>query len=234
MILPIAQTNLQLYKQMIRSGYSEMDLQLSQQAYLLAGKITGCILRGSGKPFACHLVGTASVAVECGMDSRYIAAALLHAVYQERIPFPEAETLSQRRAYINQQFGEEVEKLLYGYQKLESVMLESLSNQQLQECRGLIILRLADEIDDLADNGPELHGKPGDPASVPGSAAARRLRAEQQIPQLLRIASCLNAMPIIEHLQNLQSHPSELEWPETLRTGAYTSFSIADTALGGL
>jgi len=231
---PIAQTNLQLYKQMIRAGVSEKDLLQSQQAYLLAAGLTGYILRGSGKPFVCHLVGTAAVVVECGMHGACIAAALLHAVYQQRIPFPGANTLPQRRAYIHKQFGGEVEALLYGYHQLESTTLESLSDQQLQERRGLIILRLADEIDDLADNGPQLHGRPGDPASVPGSAAARRLRAQLQIPQLLRIASVLDATPLIEHLQNLNSEPSEKEWPESLRTGAYSSFSTICTALPGL
>lgn len=228
---PIGQTNLQLYKQMIRAGFSDMDLLLTQKAYLLTAALTGSMLRGSGKPFVCHLVGTASVVVECGMQRAFITAALLHAVYQQRIPFPGAETLFQRREYIHQQFGAEVEELLHGYHQLESISLHSLSDQQLQERRGLIILRLADEIDDLADNGPYLHGKPGDSFSVPGSAAARRLRADQQIPQLLHIASVLDASPLIDHLENLQSKASDIEWPDSLRTGEYSSFSTTTSEL---
>ncbi len=56
-----AQTNIQLFNQLRLAQYSEADLNYLCNIYDFALQIfTGC-LRGSGKPFLSHLVGTASI-----------------------------------------------------------------------------------------------------------------------------------------------------------------------------
>jgi len=102
----LPQTNLQLYRQMLETGYDDPALDLANRAYLFAARQTCNVLRGSGKPFACHLVGTAGILVEAGQSADCIGAALLHAMYQDRVPFPGNRNLEQRRDYIRQHFGE--------------------------------------------------------------------------------------------------------------------------------
>ncbi|OOZ42432.1 hypothetical protein [Solemya elarraichensis gill symbiont] len=58
---PIAQTNLQLYRQLIACQWSEKELNAARVAYEIAMKLFPCRFRGSGKHFVSHLVGTASV-----------------------------------------------------------------------------------------------------------------------------------------------------------------------------
>ena len=52
-----AQTNLQLYEQMVAAGFQVEDIQIVKQVYVLAQKIFSAKFRGSGRPFLAHLVG---------------------------------------------------------------------------------------------------------------------------------------------------------------------------------
>ena len=56
-----AQTNLQLYTQLRRAGYSNDRLALVRSGYDLALRLCTASFRGSGKPLLAHLVGTASI-----------------------------------------------------------------------------------------------------------------------------------------------------------------------------
>jgi hypothetical protein len=220
-----AQTNLQLYRQMMQSGADEAELSLANRAYLLASRLTAGVLRGSGKPFACHLVGTASVVVECGLRGPCVAAALLHAVYQDRVPFPGERSLDQRREYLRMHFGPDVEHLVHAYHLLEDASLEDFSDEQLRERRTVVVLRLADEIDELVDDGTCMHGRPGDDASIPGSAARRLARAARLVPEWLRISRVIAAPSLQRHFENWRERTIHQEWPASLRTGEYSSYA---------
>ena len=221
---PIAQTNLQLYRQMIDRGFGEEALLMANRAYLLAAGLAGGLLRGSGKPFACHLVGTASALVECGMGGPCIAAALLHAAYQDRVPFPGAQGLAGRRAHVQRLCGDEVEHLVNDYHQFEPVAIEDLDDARLAACRDVVAMRLADEIDDLIDDGLCLHGQPGDDASVEGGAESRRERAARRVPEYVRISQVIGVPSLGRHFTRWQACHGRDLWPEQLRTGAYSSF----------
>src|ERR1700676_5647271 len=76
-----AQTNIQLFNQLHRKGYSESDLARVSAAYAFAARVfTGCF-RPSGKVFLAHLVGTGSILAELHRPIATIAAGLLHSVY---------------------------------------------------------------------------------------------------------------------------------------------------------
>lgn len=220
----IAQTNLQLYRQMMQSGADEAELSLANRAYLLASRLTSGVLRGSGKPFACHLVGTASVVVECGLRGPCVAAALLHAVYQDRVPFPGDRSLEQRREYLRMHFGPEVEHLVHAYHLSENASLEEFSDEQLVGHRTVVVLRLADEIDELVDDGTFMHGRPDDDASIPGSAARRLARFALLVPEWLRISRVIAAPSLQRHFEHFADRALHQEWPPSLRTGQYSSY----------
>lgn len=221
----IAQTNLQLYIQMMEAGYDEPALDLANRAYLFAARHTSGVLRGSGKPFACHLVGTAGILVEAGQGKEVIAAALLHAMYQDRVPFPDNAPHEKRREYIRQHFGEQVEKLVQAYHEFEVVRLDQFSDQQLQEKQTVVMMRLADELEDLLDHGVAMHGQPGDDETAGGSAASRRAQKARLAPDFLRAARAVKASTIEKHLEHWLAQTANPQWPESLRTGEYSSFN---------
>ena len=79
--VPYAQTNLQLYAQMLRAAYPETDVDRVRAAYEFALPLFAGAYRGSGKPFIAHLVGTASILVSIRARMPVVVAGLLHAVY---------------------------------------------------------------------------------------------------------------------------------------------------------
>ena len=65
-----AQTNIQLFNQLRRDGYSKTDLDLVRDAYELAMVLFSGRFQPSGKSFIAHVVGTASI-----LASRSVARA---------------------------------------------------------------------------------------------------------------------------------------------------------------
>ncbi len=220
----IAQTNLQLYAQLLQAGFADNMLETVNRAYLFAARNTANVLRGSGKPFACHLVGTASLLVEAGQGGEVITAALLHAMYQNRVPFPGAENLDQRRQYLQQQFGDAIESLVHEYHHFELVRLDQFSDEQLRQKRTVVMMRLADELEDLLDHGVAMHGQQGDSETVGGSAASRRAQKAHLASDFLRAARVLEAKSLECRLEYWLEQTAKPIWPEKLKTGQYSSF----------
>ena len=76
-----AQTNLQLYGQLLSAGRPEQELRLIRDTYELALGLFAAQYRGNGKPFVSHLVGVASILTAHWQPIETIAAGLLHSVY---------------------------------------------------------------------------------------------------------------------------------------------------------
>jgi len=142
----VAQTAPQLYCQLLPLGWPEPELARVRDACLLGARVSDGLLRGSGKPSACHLIGVASLVAETGQGgSDALPAALLHALYQPRVPF--AKDLAARRATLREAFGAKVEALCFaddaaGVLRAEAPALDP--GDQMQ--RVVRILQLADEI----------------------------------------------------------------------------------------
>jgi (p)ppGpp synthase/HD superfamily hydrolase len=154
-----AQTNLQLYNQMRRAGYSGADLAAVRAAYDLGTTIFTGAYRGSGKPLLAHLVGTASVLVSLGAPVRLVAAAVLHAAYmfgefgdgrRNSAPF--------KRSRIRAAAGPEVESLIARYDTLRwdertIPSIEERMDRMSAEDRDALLIRLANELEDHIDLG---------------------------------------------------------------------------------
>ena len=76
-----AQTNLQLYGQLGAAGWTEPQLALVASGYELAMEICGASFRPNGKPFMCHLVGTASIVASWVAPVDEVVCGLLHSAY---------------------------------------------------------------------------------------------------------------------------------------------------------
>src|SRR5262249_6068970 len=115
-----AQTNLQLYGQLLALGHASADVAAGAEAYELAMRLLAGCFRGSGKPFLAHAVGTASVLGSVRARVPVVSAGLLHAAY----------TLGEfgngwrgaspaKRAEVRRAVGSEVEELVTRYTELE-------------------------------------------------------------------------------------------------------------------
>ena len=153
----LAQTNIQLYGQLEASGYSKEEIGKVARAYGLSQKLFTAMFRGSGRPFLCHLVGTASVLAHDRAPITEVTAALLHAAYASG-SFPmdmQRAGIAAKREWIRKEVGEKTEVLIYDYHRFSwnSVALKRLADEMATELLPILRLRLANELDDLADNG---------------------------------------------------------------------------------
>ncbi len=222
----LAQTNLQLYLQMAKAGYLDDDLGRANEAYFLAAECTSRLFRGSGKPFISHLVGTASALVYEQRSIDVITAALLHAVYQDRVPFAGGASLDARRRVIRARFGDACEELVDGYHEFEFERLDQYGGLALQERSEVVFIRLADELEDLYDYGLLMHGKDGEDASVRGTADWRLIQKARILPELLRAAHAVGADSLANAIHYWAERSRSVCWPAGLRSERYTSYEL--------
>lgn len=222
----VAQTNLQLLAQLRTAGMGDAQLRAVHQAYMLAAQQTAGSLRGSGKPFVCHLVGTASLAAQAGCDAAGVCAALLHALYQHRVA---GGDLRARRLQITQRFGEQCEQLVYAYHCAEHAA-EPVPLPE-DRARDLQILQLADMLEDALDGGLLMHGAAGDDATRRGSARWRVARMANGAADFLAAAQALGVPQFAAlYQQCLQQAQAAIDdWP--LHTGQMSTF-VAEAERG--
>ena len=221
----VPQTNLQLYRAMRDCGHSEDAVQMANQAWLLAIDGTAGMFRGSGKPFSCHLAGVAGLLCLAGQGSTVVVAGILHAMYQRRVPFG-GLSLGQRQEYLAENFGSECERLVSEYQAFETARLGDFSDEALSSRGAVVLMRVADDLEDMLDDAIELHGKSGDAEDIQGGAAARRAKTLGHGPELLRAARALNCSYLEQQLEYWLHRLEARNAQSIVRTGQYSSFSV--------
>jgi hypothetical protein len=167
-----AQTNIQLFNQLHRAGYTADELQVVRTAYELAMRLFAGQFRASGKTFIAHLVGTASVLGSLRVGASLIAAGLLHAAYQ-RGDFGDrvAGITDAKRDRLRADFpfggdgrvGAEVEAYIARYQSFPWGSKYICSyHRDLNTMSGLdrevLLMRLANELEEYLDLGVLYHG----------------------------------------------------------------------------
>ena len=154
-----AQTNVQLYNQLLREGYKKSELSMIRCAYDAASALFAGGFRPSGKPFLAHLVGTASILADLRAKASVVAAGLLHAAYDhgEFGDGSRATTLSKRRR-LQRAVGKETEELVRAFtdflwnKKTIPIIAKSLDTLS-PRCRQALLIRLANELEDYLDLG---------------------------------------------------------------------------------
>jgi uncharacterized protein DUF6817 len=167
----IAQTNLQLYGQLIAIGWSEPNLDRTRAAYAFASDVFAGQMRSSGKTFLEHLVGTASTVAAVGGRPPLVHAALLHAVYTHgEFGDGRRNATEPKRAAVRAVIGTEAEELVSGYAAL-AYTADTIHDWQ-QRARNLsprehdlAVLRLANEVDEHIDLGTRYSDRYGHPMS---------------------------------------------------------------------
>jgi len=104
-----AETNVQLYRQLERQGYALEAIVLARRAYEAASRSFAGRLQTSGRPFLCHLVGTASILAHVGRAPAVVAAGLVHSVYRGVDTSDGADLPGSPRARLADAVGADVE-----------------------------------------------------------------------------------------------------------------------------
>lgn len=219
-----AQTNLELYVQAIGHGYSGEQRRRLADAYELALRQVFSLARGSGKPFIAHLVGTASLVLESGRPDDWVLGALLHAVYQRRVPFQGGLSPEQRRRVIAEKFGSVVDDLVNRYTAFESEDLSRPVTDFSDSDADVLTLRLADELEDVTGYALALHGS--DDPTVRGSAAWRSAAKGREAPALLGLARHLGLDGIERGLSLWLDASTVPEGLRDMRTGWLSSVDL--------
>jgi len=155
-----AQTNIQLFNQLRREGYSNEEIGYVRDAYELALHLFTGLYRPSGDTFLSHLVGTASILAALHTPVNIVTAGLLHAAYIHGdfgILSPRLMS-GNKRQKIRDVAGDAVEDYIARYTSLKwssraiSDIGDRLDNLD-QIDRDVLLIRLANELEDSLNCG---------------------------------------------------------------------------------
>lgn len=156
----IAQTNLQLYNQMLSQGRSIEDLALAKRAYDLASLIYSAHYQADGKPFISHTVGVASILSHLNLPIEVIAFGLVHNVYGNG-DFGDGrqhQSTTARRSRVREAVGADVETLVHRFRHFRITgntidRIEGDLDSYGDVERHLVLTDLADHLEKYADDG---------------------------------------------------------------------------------
>jgi hypothetical protein len=158
-MLAAAQTNLQLYNQLLRLDYSHGNLGELRATYEFAQELFSGLFRPSGKTFIAHLVGTASLLADCLVDIEVLKAGLMHAAYVggDFGDSKKGPSKSKRDQLINV-IGPRAEKIVHEYTQLAWPPIDVnsfrlLASSKDSVSRDVSLVRLANELEEYIDLG---------------------------------------------------------------------------------
>jgi (p)ppGpp synthase/HD superfamily hydrolase len=155
-----AQTNIQLFNQLhCNRYYSDTDLKSICNSYSFARELFAGLVRGSGKPFMCHLVGTASILASLNAPIQVVTAGLLHASYiYGQLATIEKDRFPNAKKQLSLTVGQQTEELIARYTQMKwnkytipqiGDRLKHFTDLEKQ----VLLIRLANELEDHLDGG---------------------------------------------------------------------------------
>ena len=224
-----AQTNLQLYRQLIEAGWSEHDLARARAAHDLSCELFAGCYRPSNKAFIAHLVGTASALATWGEPPDTVLAGLLHSSYLYG-DFGDGTwgVELQKRRLVRDRVGEDAERLVNEYTSTDHLVLQDCW-QELKDTgsvsrRTPAIIRLADLCDECRDGGP---------LYTPAKPLAFGLPADEGGREsVLILAEALAGPPAVADFQSCFEAFDRLQPPAVLHSSASGFRALKRTATG--
>lgn len=217
---PIAQTNIQLYNQLSELDYDTSQIRLVADAYELGTTIYVGLYRGSGKTLIAHVVGTASILATCGRPAEVVAAGVLHAAYADGdFGRRDPATIVTRRC------GRQVHELVAGYDELswsyESGMVEELTKRAASLSkfdREVVIMRVANELEDYVDLATHYHGD-STPSDAKKGAEWRLAYMEDVEEPLVELSNELGRADLADEIRQRFAEVRHAAVETSLRTG---------------
>ena len=219
------QTNLELYEQMRESSnYSLQDIELIHEAYFFTFPKVNGLYRGSGKPFICHLVGTCSILVSLNCTVDVLLSGMMHALYQNRVNFDGESSIEKRRVVLAEKFGAHVDGLIADYTEFEMVNINQISSNESN--RSVILMRLADTLEDLTGEAMFFRGTPNDDESVKGSFENYLAFYKNHLEQLVLLSNMVDASKLSQWFTFWLNELPYMNYPKSMRKGYYSSFAL--------
>lgn len=223
---PVAQTNVALFNQLRRAGYTDDQLRLVQRAYLLAVRLNPGYFQASGKPFVSHTVGVASILAALELPAPVVAAACIHNLYVSG-DFGDGlkrHITPARRQLVREAVGSEVEGYVHRFCRFRltadtvPAVLDCVDG--LDACdRALIAMDLADVLEKYTDQ------------SILYLNAERHesaLKADRCLPELVELALRLGHPQLAAALECAVRATAEDSVPEYLVSRKpYSSLVVA-------
>lgn len=217
-LAPVAQTPSQLYRQLIAANVDNAELPRVRDACLLVATRTRHLLRGCGKPFACHLFGVASLVAEATGDLDLVVVGLLHALPQQRVRNGAWSAADARIAGTAR-----VLELLRDYDAAGELRPDSLpADVADRHACDVRTLQLADRLEDGLDGGPWWHGNASDAGDERGSGGDR-VAGLRALSAQFALAPAMGAPMLLTRFNSVMVEWDHGHWPPGLRSGWYTS-----------
>ncbi len=204
--MPIAQTHLQLLLQARDAGFGKDDILVLRRDYETATRLVGHMARFNGRPFTCHLVGTASAAIYEGFSLVLVRAALNHAAYDVgRFPSGARGPRADHVRWLKSRVGAEVEALIrdindypFTVENIIKKSNEKADDFSVRE-RDILALEMCNELDDGGDYGAAIEF--GD-----------KWRAEGYVDALIRLSRNLRLSFCTEALEEIADQLADSDW----------------------
>jgi (p)ppGpp synthase/HD superfamily hydrolase len=221
----VAQTNVALYRQMRFLGYGAESLRLARDSYsLVRGPFAGHY-RACGKPFVCHLVGTASIIASLESDPELISAALLHSVYEPFFQFGNNRGSARLTPdVIRDAVGENVERYVAAYRDTPWTVTSIPALAKDAPSAGthhskVLLLRLTNELDDHLDHAMAY-------------CAQGRSWNDATFDLWVDMAGALGYPTLAKALQEVHEDTHKSDWARPLGEGHRTSYSVLSDKAG--
>jgi (p)ppGpp synthase/HD superfamily hydrolase len=152
------QTNTALYIQLHEAGHAVDDIVRVQKAYRVGCAMFNGRYRKSARPFICHAVGAASSVAHFDRNLDLVIAAMFHAAY-DSAQYPDGRSSRRseaHRKWLEQKIGPTAENLVA---RVDAMKFDTGDPERLvaEGVRAgdedILFLRLAHEVDDMADGG---------------------------------------------------------------------------------
>ena len=221
-----AQTNIELFNQLRRDGYSKADLDLVRDAYELAMVLFTGRFQPSGKSFIAHVVGTAGILGSLQFPAAVVAAGLLHNAYENGdFGMVRRHASRRKRHKISRLLGSEVEAYVAKFAALHwksPTVQRALDNPDGLELvdRQVLSIRLADYLEHLLDldllyYGPSVHRYHTDNGAI-----------------AIALAESFELRPLVAELKQAIEETESTKLPVNLPAGGVRkgSFVIAPTS----
>lgn len=218
----LAQTAGALYRQLHAAGYGPNQLRAVQKSLAFSNRAFSGVHHASGKPLICHLVGTASAVMAMDTRVEMVCAGLTHALFE-----PDVFHGERNPAMLEAEFGPSVFRLIAAFGRFrwddETIAAFAAQSASANETfRSMLILRLANEMDDIANMGMGHVGMEYGP-----------MRA--RIEDCAKIAVSLGLRDAARTLELLiDEHEGSAAWAGALSPGAAAPFRILPNFLAYL
>ncbi|MBN1623894.1 MAG: bifunctional (p)ppGpp synthetase/guanosine-3',5'-bis(diphosphate) 3'-pyrophosphohydrolase, partial [Clostridia bacterium] len=138
----------------IKNYNPNADFSIIEKAYDVAKKYHAGQMRLSGEPFLCHPIEVAKILADLELNSKTIAAGIMHDVIEDTDATYED---------IKEIFGEEIADMVEGVSKLSKLNLDTRKEQQVESLRKMlmamskdirvIIIKLSDRLHNMRTLG---------------------------------------------------------------------------------